>query len=854
MAQDSELGLIMKKNITTRMVREAAEMVNIGAPDLKNRKRMVRHVLNNMVAPHNTKYLIAGSTGIGKTTFVKQLCKLLGLNMILIEVPHIVEEQIINIPFIVFDQGAPKGKVMNQSFKAEEKNGQPYTVVLGQSFLANELHKAKKIPDAQYMARLKQDPAVFKLFQTLGGTETSIPEEIQSIREKYNVVLFLDEYYRRTSNNVRNILRTILNGQIGNDKMPPHTYVMYASNLEDVGQTVENIPMNADHKRMTFKAPTKNEWFHYFMDTFSKDTHVALKPEVVNAFYAALTDDQLSYNDLKTEIRTSPRRWEQLMLYVNANTPVKDASHAAALLANVKANFQNEDAVSTMHTLVDNIVRQIIHDTGTPNLAKTKALDSSEWRNTLYNQIATKIKLGDHRKYVPVVSGLPGIGKTSIMKQIADKLNLRLISIDCSTISPDSVTGILIPEITDNKPSGSFSQPSLLQKINNEATEADAHFENSASAEQVAAYKKQKFKYLLFFDELSRVSNTTVFNSLRRVLLDKSFSDKELLPPGTIMVAAMNPHDKRGVQELTGHIKDSIDILHASPSWKAFQAHMDNFINTKLSHLNPQAVNITKTLMQEMQDELMLKSEDKDSNISHDDKQFYMRIGNENIYLSPREMESMFADVAAGLHTALKEGKNMDPEELKEELISLSYELMEQTLGLVIENKHEIKDPQQLVQLQSRIRQTFDSILEKKVESADLGQMLDSVLNNHDMHLKDDPNFINKIKNFDANKFSEELVNYLSELIQTEEQHPIHALITHTHPSKQLVKRAVIKGDQNALSKIEYLQNEIKIACEAHNVAGDVADVVKQSVRNILGKFMNPRPTKDQINAAMAKL
>lgn len=829
-------------------------MINLGTPDMEHRVEMIHDVLDNMSAPHSTRFLIAGSTGIGKTTFVKQLSKLLGMSMIMIEVPHITEEQIINIPFMVFDQTSPKGKTMNQTFQTGTKDGRAYTVVLGQSFLANELHKAKLMPDAQYLARLKQDPVVFKMFQMLGGTETEIPKEIHDIRQRFKVILFLDEYYRQTSDNVRNILRTILNNQIGNDKLPPHTYVLYASNLQDVGQTVEKIPTNADSKRMSFQPPTKDEWFHYMVDTFSKDTHVALKPEVVNAFYTAMNDEHLSYDDFKTEIRTSPRRWEQLLLYVNANTPVKDSAHAAALLANVKANFQNEETVSTLHRMVDDIVRKVINDTGTPELAKTKALDSSDWRNTLYNQIATKIKLGDDRKYVPVVSGLPGIGKTSIMKQIADKLNLRLISIDCSTINPEEITGIPVPEKTDGKMSVSFSKPSLLQKITDEMAEADAHFESAASSEQVAAYKKQKFKYLLFFDELSRVKNSTVFNSLRRVILEKSFSDHEQLPEGTIVVAAMNPHDKKGVQELTGHIKDSIDILHATPSWKAFQAHMDNYINTVLADLNPQAVNITKTIMQVMQDVLMLKVKVAAENISDDSKQFYIRIGGENVYISPREMESMFVEVAKGIHRVIKQSKNLSPEQLKEKLVNTAWRKLEQTLGFIIENKHEIESPEDLRAFKSQLEGAFDSILEKKTEDASLAEMLDRVLNNHDLHLKDDPNFINKVKKFDANSFTEEFVNYLGNLIDKEEEKPIHALTKNTHPTKSLVKRAIEQGKENSISKLEYLINEIKIACEAHNVASDVTDIIRNGVTSIYGNLMDKDPTEEEMNAAIAKL
>jgi len=212
---------------------------------------------------NRTGIMLGGEAGIGKTTFVKMFAKLLGLNLILFEVPHIVEEHILNIPFIVFKAqgGGIKGKAEYTVEEDDDENpDDPYRVVLSDSHLANIIKSQTAIPDEEYVARLyakgsKSQADALEYYEAMGGTQTNIPKHIRQIRKYFKTILFIDEYLRTVTPRIRNMLRTILNGKIGLDLMPPGTYTIYASNLEDEG--LDPIPFQQDFQVADYQPPSR---------------------------------------------------------------------------------------------------------------------------------------------------------------------------------------------------------------------------------------------------------------------------------------------------------------------------------------------------------------------------------------------------------------------------------------------------------------------------------------------------------------------------------------------------------------------------------------------------------------------
>jgi len=661
--------------------------------------------------------LLAGDPGIGKTTFVEMFGALIGMKSVVIEVPHISEEHIINIPFIVFNPQTNTSQSHNQQFQPVG-NGANYKMVLAQSNLFAQVVAAKPMSDQEYLTYMKRAPKVIQdLFMAMGGTESEIPPAIQQARKNFTCILFLDEFYRQTSTRIRNILRGILNNRLGMHEIPDSIYIMYASNMKDTG--LEEIPSNQQFQVVEYKAASKKEWFDWLVGKFQADQNVKLNMTVINKFKKLLADEDLSHTDVETAVRTSPRRWEQILLYVNAALPIPDGEHrtqhAQALLTNIKNNFINYDSLkdelpttwSKLQEKVVDAVAELINETSAIDITSGDTLPDVEWRGPLMHAVEMATKLGKHRKHIPVVSGPPGIGKTTQAQAVADKFNLLLIEVDLGPLNSEDIIGLPLPGNGEKGESMAvrFSTPKLYHQIILQIEEAKEDYKkklakeyNAAQvAKQMQAFEQQKWKYLIFFDEINRVDEKT-FNAMRRVILEKNFGptddeehkDKEdnllKLPEGSIVVAAMNAAGA-GTTELTQHFRDVIDIIPAVGSWKSTRAWMfgREYIGIP-DDIKNAAIQII--------DQFVDKFKSRDDKHKPDQRPFYLDLGTE-IYVSPREYVDMFSTLIRELNTRMKEvlaDPDMDVNTMRNELDEAIGDAFEDSLNMPFYKQHFEKD------------------------------------------------------------------------------------------------------------------------------------------------------------------
>lgn len=616
--------------------------------------------------------MLLGDPGTGKTSYVRKLATLLGVELVLIEVPHLAEEHIVNIPFIVINPSNDKAEriIIDGKEVTEERD---YRIVLAQSNLYSRLKRSRRIPDKDYINYIyKNKPHMVharKLYEQMGGTRTKVPKAIQFARQHFSKILFLDEYYRKTSNQIRNSLRSIVNGELGLDKLPRHVYPIFASNMND-GDSTEASPSNERLDPIIMDNPSKDEWFGYLVSEAEAQGQ-PLSTDVINMMYTVIKPEWLSYGDTHKDLRVSPRRWEQLILYLNQSLPPKNKKIARQLLTNLSINFTHFDTGEELSEIKSTIMlaaAKLINDSVAKNCVDRKSKDKdiacykvgadertskSDWLSILRHQVVRKLMLGNRRKYVPVLSGLPGIGKTMLVAKMAKQLGLGCVHVDCSSFTYEDVLGTPLASkeveakldgmtdeeakhsLTDNAIKMYFSESKLCQII------YDGVKKNPPAPEYA---NTEHYKYIIFLDELNRVKDVRVFNAIRKLLLEEKFDNDMPLPQGSLIIAAINPSDAgTGVIPMTQHMRDVLDIIPCLPTWEGqIQYMMDREKDPSFSSSVefPDIIGETVKIIERLNRAFMNENSKKEG-----DKNFWLDLEVKELYFPPRDYSDLHQSI-----------------------------------------------------------------------------------------------------------------------------------------------------------------------------------------------------------------
>lgn len=748
-------------------VNQAPQQPVLSTPNFGSQIKFISSVVDNMLSGANKRLMIGGDTGLGKSTFVKQFAKIFGFPTVIVEIPHTVEEQLINIPFIVFDATGKTQQGYDQIEKDDAK------VILGTSHLASTLRKITKLSNQQYLATVKSYDSFTQ--ELIRQYEEANPGEIDLIRSRYQRILFLDEYYRQTTPAIRNILRNVLNGRIGNDVIPEGTYVMYASNLEDVGGSMDPQSQHTTFINKRFAAPSKEQWLNYTVSN-AINKKVQFKQEVIDAFNKNLRDEHISYNDVDTGLRTSPRRWSEILLYINNAYPFKSPSEVGILFTTIGRQFKSEEGQpSALYNLIRDILADLCVKSGI-DISTVKAVPPTEWRKVLAQQIMTTLTVGESKKYVPVIQGLPGVGKTAIGAMFENPpYNLRFIPVLATTLTRDSVIGIPLPDKSDGEQGVRFAEPELYTMIMNMIAKSEELYRQSLAkqesegklgektAEQVyKEFQQQKYKYMIFFDEINRVKDVSIFNSLRRIILEKEFNDQFKLPKEAVILGAMNPSDL-GTQPLTAHFRDAIDLIDVEASWPDLMKYIKNATIPKIkSSNNPAETSIDTALkiIEGFPTEFTTKKRGRASN------EFYVNVGVEEVYLSPRDYENLFQELVAGINRKinnisrnLNQGADFTDEEINNEIVEAAFEKLEGTLDERFYQAQIGEPPGFYDKLKQFLNNIIDVSLTKQTKNLGLSGILKSIGNGN--RLADNFDFDNYMSSYMPATFRKDFDEYL---------------------------------------------------------------------------------------------
>lgn len=866
MARNEKMGLKMKKTKSNISLFESQMHLTPGSipltfNDVQHRIEFFTRIFSHMKTPAQSIKILSGGTGIGKTTFIKQLGAMLGIEVMLIEVPHIVTEAVVQIPFLNYrNMKEVKGN-------EEQINRTHPDVVLAASHLATEVAKISRISDSQYTQDVASWPSSMQ--NIYNYFSPSDKKDIQKIRKKYRGILFLDEYWREVPLDVRNILRTILEKMIGQDKIGDDIYIIGASNIEDTA--VEKPTANQEYNRIDYVPFKKQEFWHSLASNSGKP----INNIVYNEFNKILEDIHFDYNEddttkkLLSKVRTSSRRLEEVIKYVNAAVPVKSANDAQALKSSIRSMFVDDNgSVSSLYPKVEIALSKIIKETSpnNPEWSTLTPLTKTSWDKTLQHQISTKMELGKDQlghelKYVPIISGRPGIGKTSLLANIAKENNLVLVRINFQGKTTDDLQGLVVPEEDNKEWNVNFSNPALKMQIEKVMEiEKKRFFEKilKNNPNEIEKWEKQQYKYLLFFDEFNRVE-PQVYNAVRRLILTKEFNHRDKLSSDVIVVAAQNPEKyDRTVQPLSAHMKDAMNIIDADPSWQRLQDYWKQIDKTDLKNIPENLKTIAKSIIFQFIEKFTPKQENQNADnynkLRQDSLPFILNKEGSNTepeknnqYISPRTYDLLYQNLCHSLETAVanynwhKSKGNID-EDPDTYYARYLWPDFQKYLDSVFD-----KSGKNLV-LQNSIKEWFNDNMQSFMATGEsepeLEDLLDHVLENPNEHLADDPNIKKYFDSVLPSKFTADLTNYFGKLIDNEEV--AHHLISKKKFSKKIRNKEIVKMLKDSESSIERIVWELHDAMDIHKESFEKSNVLRDAVENAITSIMEKIPPVDK--------
>lgn len=585
---------------------------------------MFEYILEDMLEryPQGQPILIAGDPGEGKTSFVYALSRALQMGLIVIEAPHVAPDHIAPIPYFYYN---PKGKkVSSVAATKDEKE-----VRLSKSKLLTDIQNAVKECRSKKFDRKK---AVQEVKAKFGPRWAEAVEQlaplIEKVRERYCLILFVDELYRASTTNVRNILRdVVLDRKVHGAPLPKQVYVLMATNTEDIGVQETSEHYSFEHEYFAY---SPEELKDYWVNSLGVNPAVA---ELVIDSCRGEDGELLTGRAPDGDAYASKRRLTHFALVLDQAIKTNDEDLKRLALTLARTNFQDPQS-GDVHPLQQRLVevtKKLFGD--------LKPFDEQTWDDALEAHFKLVTSLGtDKYKHVLSLSGRPGIAKTTKIEKFAKKHGLKFYRVSITSLGPDDTIGI--PNVNPGTGDTSFDNPTLFSEI----VEGLGITKEELEEAQRGCEEKVEPKYVVLLDEISRPASPRVLNFIRRMMLDKQINDdpRTKLPCGTIVITAMNPTDTgESVVELSMHVKDVMDYIPAGINVDQFKQYLFNRVKSDIA---PWADETAKYLYQILADASPgVDDSDEPKEVPEEMRPFWQGIENVSVWTPPR-----FIDKAIG--------------------------------------------------------------------------------------------------------------------------------------------------------------------------------------------------------------
>src|SRR5665213_428603 len=352
--------------------------------------------------------------------------------------------------------------------------------------------------------------------------------------------------------------------------------------------------------------------------------------------------------------------------------------------------------------------------------------------------------------------------------------------------------------------------------------QADEKFEQTLQKQDPTNFKKlldqynrQKYKYLIFFDELNRVADERTFNGLRKVMLDKDFGPagqehgKPLeLPKSAIVVGAINP-EGTGTTELTKHFRDVVDFIPAQANWQDIRKWIRSQKTEDLNSISDQTKDASMGLM----DAFVEKFKSKETSMSNKRAAFHLDIGGADVYMSPREYTGLYSslchDLNYSVHHLLRDPE-ITADKLRDGVDDAVFEAFEENLNFPFE-KAKFESEEFMNTLKNWIAglpiETFSGLITTKLRHKDsLGSLLGKYLDGRNItHMPEDANVINLNNSMD----NAEIIDQFRECLQdklTSADAVKKYVVTEDQP-KVVLKKDTLQSDPS--SKVSVFTNVV---------------------------------------------